>query len=267
MNEWSFITFVLWRIRAYPPKMPTSRPCTRAQLGKLKMSETKEGNEMKSFLKVAAMILVISATMFASNPNGATATNTVSGSVALQVSVNTAVRLSFAAGATTVNGGAACALGGSVVVGSASDVSFNLGTVDGLGLSAPTCGGLVAAVAVGGTSATYATSYKITPEWSGFVAAAAANTVLTSAGFTNSATLTPMEGSTAAGMTAVPTSGTTHAIATAAAGSGVTVERFIGVNVLNNNGGAASRFPNKAAAGPFAAGADAALITYTMTLQ
>jgi len=231
------------------------------------MSETKEGNEMKSFLKVTAMILVITATMFASNPNGATATNTVSGSVALQVSVNTAVRLSFAAGATTVNGGAACALGGSVVVGTASDVSFNLGTVDGLGLSAPTCGGLVAAVAVGGTSATYATSYKITPEWSGFVAAAAANTVLTSAGFTNSTTLTPMEGSTAAGMTAVPTSGTTHAIATAASGSGVTVERFIGVNVLNNNGGAASRFPNKAAAGPFAAGADAALITYTMTLQ
>src|SRR5438045_2328603 len=119
-----------------------------------KMSETKEGNEMKSFLKVTAMILVITATMFASNPNGATATNTVSGSVALQVSVNTAVRLSFAAGTTAVNGGAACVLGGSVVVGSASDVSFNLGTVDGLGLSAPTFGGLVSEVGVGGTSAT-----------------------------------------------------------------------------------------------------------------
>src|SRR3954469_15094893 len=137
------------------------------KLGKPKMSETKEGNEMKSFMKVVAMILVITATMFASNPNGATATNTASASIALQVSVNTAVRLSFAAGTTTVNGGAACALGGSVVVGSASDVSFNLGTVDGLGLSTPTCGGLVSAVAVGGTSAAYAASYKITPEWSG----------------------------------------------------------------------------------------------------
>lgn len=224
---------------------------------------------MKNVLKITLAIVSLSASLFAANPNGATATNTVSGSIALQVSVNTAVRLSFAAGTTAVNGGAACALGGSVVVGGTpSDVSFNLGTVDGLGLSTPTCGGLVSAVAVGGTSATYATSYKITPEWSGFVAAAQANTVLTSAGFTNSTTLTPMEGATAAGMTSVPTSGTGHAFLSGATGSGVTVERFIGVQVLNNNGGAAvNRFPSRAAAGPFGAGADAALVTYTMTLQ
>jgi len=44
--------------------------------------------------------------------------------------------------------------------------------------------------------------------------------VLTSAGFTTPPTLTPMEGSTAAGMTAVPTSGTTHAIATAPPAAG-----------------------------------------------
>ena len=82
---------------------------------------------MKQFLKVTLAIVSLSASLFAANPNGATATNTVSGSIALQVSVNTAVRLSFAAGTTAVNGGAACALGGSVVVGGTpSDVSFNL---------------------------------------------------------------------------------------------------------------------------------------------
>jgi hypothetical protein len=184
----------------------------------------------------------------------------------LKLTVQTAVSLGFAQGATTVGGGAACGLGGSVVVGSASDVSFNLGSVDGLGISTSTCGGKVSAVAVGATSATYATSYKITPAFSGITTSAtpAASIVLTSAGFTNSGTLSVQEGSSAATMVSVPTSGSTHTFTTTI--SNVAIERFIGLTILNNNSGIANRFPNRAAAGPFTASADAALVTFTMTV-
>jgi hypothetical protein len=216
------------------------------------------GRKMKQTFKTAAVLVAMTATMFAANPKGATNTNTVTGSVALQATVQTSVRISFSAGTTTVNGGAACVLGGSVVVGSASDVSFNLGNIDGLGLATPTCGGLVNAggVAVGGTSATWATSYKYTPEWSGFGAAVQGVTALTTPGFTNSGTLTAVEGNaaTTAALTNVPL-GAGHSFTATAAQSGVTVERFMGVTVLNNNGGANTRF----------AGADAALITFTLT--
>jgi hypothetical protein len=184
-----------------------------------------------------------------------------------QANIQDAVSLGFSQGATTVNGGAACGLGGSVVVGSASDVSFNLGSVDGLGVSTPTCGGKVAAVAVGAPSATYATSYKVTPAFSGITTSATptATIALTSSGFTNSSTLSVQEGSSAAGMTAVPASGTTHAITTTVSNSAI--ERFLGVTILNNNSGAIARFPSRAAAGPFTASADAALITFTMVVN
>jgi len=184
-----------------------------------------------------------------------------------QENVQSAVSLGFAQGVTAVNGGAACPLGGPVVVGSASDVSFNIGTVDGLGISIPTCGGLVAVVATGASSATYATSYKVIPAFSGITTSATptATIDLTSAGFTNSSTLTVEEGASAAGMTAVPASGTTHAIPTTV--SNTSIERFIGLTILNNNSGAATRFPSRAAAGPFTASADAALVTFTMTVN
>ena len=181
--------------------------------------------------------------------------------------MQSAVSLGFAQGVTSVNGGAACPLGGPVVVGSLSDVSFNLGTVDGLGVSTPACGGRVAAVAVGATSATYATSYQVTPAFSGITTSATptATIALTSAGFTNSGALTLEEGATAAGMTSIPASGTTHAITTTTSNSAI--ERFLGLTILNNNAGAATRFPSRAAAGPFAASADAALLTFTMTVN
>ena len=184
----------------------------------------------------------------------------------LKLTVQNAVSLGFAQGATTVGGGAACGLGGSVVVGSASDVSFNLGPVDGLGIHTPTCGGTVSAIAVGTTSATYATAYKITPAFSGITTSPTptATIALTSAGFTNSGTLSVQEGSSAAAMASVPTSGSTHIFTTTV--SNVAIERFIGLTILNNNSGIANRFPNRAAAGPFTASADAALVTFTMTV-
>jgi len=184
----------------------------------------------------------------------------------LKLTVQNAVSLGFAQGATTVGGGAACGLGGSVVIGSASDVSFNLGSVDGLGISTPTCGGTVAAVAVGAPSATYATAYKITPAFSGITTSPTptATIALTSAGFTNSGSLSIQEGASAVAMAAVPTSGSTHTFTTTV--SNVAIERFIGLTILNNNSGIANRFPNRAAAGPFTASADAALVTFTMTV-
>jgi hypothetical protein len=154
-----------------------------------------------------------------------------------------------------------------VVVGSASDVSFNLGAVDGLGISVPACGGKISPVGVGAPSATYATSYKVTPAFSGITTSAtpAASIVLTSAGFTNSGTLSIQEGSSAAAMALVPAAGGTHSFTTTV--SNVAIERFIGLTILNNNSGIASRVPNRAAAGPFTASADAALVTFTMTVN
>ncbi|MCU1309590.1 MAG: hypothetical protein JWO20_715 [Candidatus Angelobacter sp.] len=168
--------------------------------------------------------------------------------------IQDAVSIAFAQGTTTVNGGAACVVGNSGALG--SDANFSLGTVDGLGVSTPTCGGLTAAVATGATSATYATSYKITPGFSGFnPLTTGATIVLTSAGFTNSSALTIKEGSSAAGMTTIPASGATHSFSTLTSKS--SIERFLGLTILNNNGGAVARF----------AGADSALITFTMTVN
>ncbi len=220
---------------------------------------------MKRVCLVIAMTVAMAAA--ASAATSATGTNTVAPTMAVQVQVQTAVRLTFSAGATLVNGGAPCAIGGSVVVnGTPSDVSINFGPgfMDGLGISVPTCGGLVG---TGASSATYATSYKIKPEWSGFKNLGSTIT-LTSAGFTNANTLSLVEGNAAtlAALTAVPAAGNTHQIAIAAGNSGSVTERFMGVQVQNNDGTTNNIFPlSVGGAGPNNGG-DAALVTFTMTV-
>ncbi len=214
-----------------------------------------------------ALTLTLALTAVANAATSAVGTNTVAPTMAVQVQVQTAVRLTFSQGTTLVNGGSPCVIGGSVVVnGTPSDVSINFGPgfMDGLGISVPTCGGLVGTTV---NSALYATSYKIKPEWSGFKNLGSTIT-LTSAGFTNSASLGLVEGNaaTVAAMTAIPAAGNTHQIAVPAGGSGTVYERFVGVNVSNNNGSVLNIFPLSAGGAGPNNGSDAALITYTMTV-
>lgn len=179
----------------------------------------------------------------------ATATNTLATTLKVNVNVQTAVSLTLATGTT---GTTPC----SVTTGSGTDFSIDFGNVNGLGVGTVSCG----TVTAGASDATYATSYKLTPSFSGFTAASGATISLTAPAFTNSGTLTLVEGATAGSMTAVPASGTTHQFTVTAANSGVSFDRFLGVQVSNANG--AGAFPGTAAT----SGADSSTVTFTLTV-
>ena len=192
------------------------------------------------------LVALSAGTAFASTSG--TATNTLSTTLNVSVNVQTAVQLTITTGVGGL--GTPC----TVSPGGGGDFSISLGNVNGLGVGAPTCGGVQAVTA---SNATYATNYQITPSYSGFTASTATIT-LTAPAFTHGSTLTLVEGPTSAGLTAVPASGTTHQIAVAA--SGTAISRALGVTVSNANG--AGAFPGTAGG----SGADSTLVTFTMTV-
>lgn len=204
---------------------------------------------MRKFINLAiCLTVVMSVATMASAATSATAASTVAPTLKVNVNVQTAVMLTLSTGASAP--GTPCA----VNAGGGGDFNVDFGNVNGLGIGTPTCGGVVATTA---SNATYATSYKLTPSYSGFTATGATIS-LTAPAFTHSGTLTLVEGDTTGTLTAVPTSGTAHNFA--AASSAVTIEHFIGVQVSNSNG--ATAFPGTAAA----SGADSTVVTFTMTV-
>jgi hypothetical protein len=161
------------------------------------------------------VVLLLSSTGLAAT--SATGTNTVAPTLAISVDVQSAVELTLGPGAS--GPGTPC------TINPASDYSMSFGNVNGLGVGTPTCGGVTS---VTGSDATYATSYKLTPRFSG-QSSAAASVALTALAFAHPTVLTLMEGATTGGLATVPTSGSTHVISTLS--SGTPVERYLAVTV------------------------------------
>lgn len=188
---------------------------------------------MKALLGMLVVLLLSSTGLAATS---ATGTNTVAPTLAISVNVQSAVELTLTTGTT---GPTPC------TINTASDYSMDFGNVNGLGVGTPSCG----AVTVTGSDATYATSYNLTPRFSGQTSTTA-SVVLTAPAFANPTILTLKEGATAGGLAAVPSAPGPAQIT--GLSSGATVERYLGVTVSNVS--------------PGFAGADATTVTFSMTV-
>ena len=171
----------------------------------------------------------------------AISTNTVAPTLNVSATVQSVVSLTLATGT------AGCAIS----TGGGGDYNMSFGNVNGLGLGAPTCGVVASASATGST---YATTYQMTPTFSGFSSTGGTTVVITTGGFTHSAILALGEAATTAGpFTTIPAAGA--AVSVAATTSGTAINRALSLAVTANTGG-----------GSFS-GSDSALVTYTLTVQ
>jgi hypothetical protein len=186
----------------------------------------------RPLLGMLVMLLLSSTGLAATSATG----TTVAPTLAITVTVQSAVELTLATG---TSGPTPC------TISTASDYSMSFGPVNGLGVGTPFCGGVTHDT----SGATYATSYNLTPRFSGQTVAAA-SVALTATAFANPTILTLKEGATTGALTAVPTSGTTHTISSLS--SGTTVEHYLGVTVSNAPTGYV--------------GADNTTLTFTMTV-
>jgi hypothetical protein len=188
----------------------------------------------RPLLGMLALLLLSSTGLAATSAIG---TNTVAPTLAISVNVQSAVELTLATGAT---GPTPC------TINTASDYSMSFGNVNGLGVGTPTCGAVTSVTA---SDATYATSYRLTPRFSGQTSTTA-SVVLTAPAFAHPTVLTLKEGATTGGLTAVPS--TPGPAQITALNSGATVERYLAVTVSNAPSGYA--------------GADSTTVTFTMTV-
>ena len=208
---------------------------------------------MRKVLTILALgMMALSTAAFAGTT--ATGTNTVSPTLQVSATIQSAVQL-------TLSTGTSAALHCTVTpTGGTPDYTMSFGTVDALGLSTPTCGNKFAPTTPGVTDAVYWSDYNLNPV---FTSQTTANNTITAKVTTdfaapknifivrdsaNSSTVP----ASAAQFTAVST-GTPDTIVTNAA-SGVAQTRFIGVEVTPANGAVLT-------------GAQSATVTFTLTVQ
>lgn len=190
---------------------------------------------------IAAALLSPFCVALLSASTTATGTNTVSPTLKVSATLQSAVQL------TLLTGSGGC----TISAGSGTDYQISFGNVNGLGVGTPTCGSVNTVTA---SNAQYTTSYTLTASFAGFTTFSSAAVTLTTAGFTHSALLTLAESATSGGTyTTIPASGTTLSIPTTTSGAAVT--RYLGLTVANTNGGTSFT------------GADTATITFTLTVQ
>ena len=202
---------------------------------------------MKAIIKT--MVLLATGALFSVAGFAATsAVNATQVAPTLHVSVNvqTALSLTLATGAAA----GSCAITSPGATG--QDYDINFGNVNALGIAnGANCTSPLGANASG---ATWSTQYQITPSFSGFVSTSATVYLNTTTAFAN-AKLAMVEGATntfaALQPSTVPAAGTTHSFS--ATSSGSALSRYIGVNVAPGNGAGT-------------AGADTAVVTFTMTV-
>jgi hypothetical protein len=182
----------------------------------------------------------------ASAATSAVNTNTVSPALVVNVTVQKAIQLTLATGT-----------GCAVNAGGGGDYSISLGTVDALAINAPACGSKFAPTTPGATNAVYYTNYTITPMFTSQTVATNTLTAYVSATFAK-ANLSIVQSSAAPGVIADLTAMSTNAGAQTAiaanAVSGTALTRYVGVSIAPTNGAGLT-------------GADAATITYTLTVQ
>lgn len=205
---------------------------------------------MKKYFMIFALgMITISTAAFAGTT--ATNTNTVSPTLQISATVQSAVQLTLTTGTVAT---AHCA----VAPGGATDYSMNFGTVDALGISAGACNRFVPTTP-GTTNAIYWSDYTLNPLFTSQTVAtntitaqvttdfAAPNNLQVVRDSANSATIP----ATAAAFTAVSTA-TTDTIVTNAV-SGTPLTRYIGVGVKPTNGAGST-------------GVKTATVTFTLTV-
>jgi len=190
-------------------------------------------------LVLPAMLVLLLVSSVGLTATSATNTNTVAPTLVISVNVQSAVQLTLATG---TSGPTPCAIN----AGGGGDYNLSFGNVNGLGVGTPTCG---AVASVTSSDATYATSYQLTPSFSG-LSSTTASVVLTAAAFANPSILTLKEGATTGTLTAVPSAPGPAQIT--GLSSSVAVERYLGVTVSN--------------ASPGFTGSDTTIVTFTMTV-
>jgi hypothetical protein len=173
-------------------------------------------------------------------------TNTVSPTLAVNVTVQKAISL-------TLSTGTGCA----VSAGGGADYSISFGNVDALAINTPSCGSKFAPTTPGSTNAVYYSDYVVTPVFTSQSVATNTLSAYVSSAFAK-ANLSIVQNNSAPGaignLTPMSTaSGSQTSVATnATSGTGLT--RYIGVSVAPTNGASLT-------------GADSATITYTLTVQ
>ena len=198
-----------------------------------------------TLLLIAVMLSATSA--FAATT--ATGTNTVSPTLVVNVTVAKAIQLTLATGTL---GTTPCA------VTPAADYSMTFGTVDALGITPVTCGAKFAPTTPGVTPAAYYADYKLTPAFTSQTVNTNTITAYVSSNFAK-ASLSVVQANSLpasiAGLSAMSTSSSTQtAVGTANGASGTAQTAYIGVEIQPTNGAGLT-------------GADAATVTYTLTVQ
>lgn len=202
--------------------------------------------------RTKAMLLLILMMFAAGSALAATtgtATNTVSPILVVNVTVVKAIQLTLATGSL---GTTPCA------ITPASDYSMSFGTVDALGITAPTCGKSFAPTTPGVTPAAYYADYKLTPSFTSQTVSTNTITAYVSTNFAR-ASLSVVEANSLpasiAGLSAMSTSsGSQTTVGTANGASGTAQTAYIGVEIQPTNGAGLT-------------GADSATVTYTLTVQ
>ena len=175
-----------------------------------------------------------------------TNTGTVSPTVKLNVTVQSAIQL-------TLGTGTGCA----ITAGGGTDYNMIFGDVDALAINGPSCGSKFAPTTLGTTNAAYYSDYKLTPVFAGQLVSTNTLNAYVSANFakanlavvqSNSAPVTISDLTLMSTNAGAQTSVATNAV------SGTSLTRYIGVSVTPANAAALT-------------GADAATITYTLTVQ
>jgi len=138
-----------------------------------------------------------------------------------------------------------------------ADYSMNFGTVDALAINAPACGNKFAPTTPGVTSAVYYSDYKLTPIFTSQLVSTNTLTAYVSSNFAKANLSIVQDNALPAlitDLTAMSTVvGAQTNVATNAT-SGTALTRYLGVSIAPTNGAALT-------------GADAATITYTLTVQ
>ena len=197
-----------------------------------------------TFILVSAAVFLPGLPVFAATD--ATNTNTVSPTLVVNVTVQKAIRLTLATGTQ-------CA----VNAGGGGDYNINFGTVDALAITDGSCGSKFAPANPGTTSAAYYTDYTVTPIFTSQSVSTNTLKAYVSSAFTK-ANLSILESSSAPAAIGnlnvmSVSSGSQTSVATNAV-SGTALTRYVGVAVAPTNGASLT-------------GADAATITYTLTVQ
>jgi len=199
----------------------------------------------RSKIFLATMILALAA-MPALGVTQATNTNVISPTLKVNVTVQDAIQL-------TLSTGTGCA----VAAGGGADYNMNFGTVDALAINPAACGNKFAPTTPGVSNAVYYSDYKLTPVFTSQNVSTNTLTAYVSSNFAK-ANLSIVQDNAVpvliTDLTAMSTVvGAQTNVATNAT-SGTALTRYLGVSIAPTNGAALT-------------GADAATITYTLTVQ